>query len=93
MVISERSLFTVQCSKHLTVFDSYRPIALASNLSEVLEWCILYHYYFFTLLIFSLASKENSLLTYVLLFLKNAVNTYITNDPSKTFDRVCHDTI
>ena len=88
-------------SKDPTCSDSYRPIALAPNLSKVLERCILtvYHKFFVTsdLQFGFKPGFSTSLCTGTL---KNVVSSYIHKgskvyscflDASKAFDRVNHD--
>ena len=87
--------------KDLSQSDNYRPIALAPNLSKVLEWSILFGSYLSTSdLQFGFKSgASNDSCTGLL---KNAIALHIHHktkvygcflDASKEFDRVSHNTL
>ena len=81
--------------------DSYRPIALASTLSKILEWCILLDYsHFLVTSDFQFGFKNGSSTALCTGVLKQIVAKYIHNgspvfacflDASKAFDLVRHD--
>ena len=91
---------SLKSNKHPTFSDNYRPIALAPNLSKILEWCILQRYGNFLSasdLQFGFKSGFSSELCSGML--KNVVSRSINRgskvfacflDASKAFDRLNH---
>ena len=87
-------------NKDPSLSDSYRPIALAPNLSKVLESCILIHYQScLTTSDLQFGFKRGFSTTTCTSILKNVVSKYIHRgsavyscflDASKAFDRVNH---
>ena len=81
--------------------DSYCPIAMASTLSKILEWCILLEFpQFFVTSDLQFGLKNNSSTTLCTGVLKHVVAKYIYNGSSvfacflsgsKAFDPVRHD--
>ena len=83
--------------------DNYRPIALAPNLSKVLEWCILLQFgSYLSTSDLQFGFKKSASTDLCTGLLKNVVSTYNQHgskvyacflDASKAFDRVNHKTL
>ena len=83
--------------------DNYRPIALAPNLSKVLEWCILLQFgSYLSKSDLQFGFKKGASTDLCTGLLKNVVSTYNQHgskvyacflDASKAFDRVNHKTL
>ena len=87
-------------NKDISISSNYRPIALSSCFSKVLERSFLITNHCSPPVVYSLVSSQGLQLHYALLLLKNVVSRYINNgspvlgcflDASKAFDLVDHD--
>ena len=91
---------SLKSNKDPTSSDNYRPIALAPNLSKILEWCILQRYgNFLSTSDLQFGFKPGFSSDLCSGMLKNVVSRYINRgskvfacflDASKAFDRVNH---
>ena len=92
-----------KAGKNPSLSDSYRPIALASTLSKILEWCILIQYApHFDSCNLQFGFKKDMSTTLCTGVLKQVISKYIQNessvyasflDASKAFDLVRHDVL
>ena len=88
---------SLKSNKDPTSSDNYQPIALAPNLSKILEWCILQRYgNFLSTSDLQFGFKPGFLSDLCSVMLKNVVSRYINRgsacflDASKAFDRANH---